>query len=181
MVKDIINQSEFEIKTKRLRMIPVAITEAKYYFEEFTEEIAKYQYPEPFTNIEATKKFIGDFTWAQKEGLHLICSIFNEQDLFVGSVEVYRLNEKWPELGIWICKDYWRQGYAYEALLGVMSFFRNNVGIKGFIYESDRRNPSSMNLAQKLQGVEVGYEEVASDSGSILELKKYAIIWNEQV
>lgn len=176
MIKDIINQSEFEIKTKRLRMIPASITEANYYFEEFTAEIAKYQYPEPFTNIEATRKFIGDFTWAKEEGLHLVCSIFNEQNVFVGSVEIYRLNDSWPELGIWICKDYWRQGYAYEALLGVMNFFKSSVEIKGFIYESDRRNPSSIHLVQKLQGVEIGYQEVASDSGSILELKKYAII-----
>ena len=176
MIKEIINQQGFEIKTNRLRIVPVHEREAENYFREFTADIAKYQYPEPFSNIEATKKFIGDFTWAKEEGLHLVCSIFNEVDHFIGSIEVYKLDQEWPELGIWICKDAQRQGYAYEALKGVIQFSREYLHIQGFIYEADRRNPSSIKLIQKLQGVEIGYEEVSSDAGRILELKKYMII-----
>ena len=176
MIREVINKKEFEITTDRLKIIPVAEDEAEIYFKEFTAEIAQYQYPDPFTNIEATKKFIGDFTWAKEVGLHLVCSIFNEYQNFVGSVEIYKLDHCWPELGIWICKDYWRQGYAYETLNGVIDFFKQNMDIEGFIYEADRRNPSSIQLIEKLQGIEIGYQEVHSDSGSILELKKYAIV-----
>ena len=176
MIKEMINQKEFEIRTERLRMVPVVESEAEYYFKEFTDEIARYQYPEPFSNIEATKKFIGDFTYAKEEGLHLVCSIFNERNLFVGSIEVYRLNDGWPELGIWICKDYWRKGYGYEAIVGVMQFFKNNPEVRGFIYEADRRNPSSIKLVHKLEGVEIDYQEVPAENGKILELKKYLIV-----
>ncbi|MBE6023108.1 MAG: GNAT family N-acetyltransferase [Cellulosilyticum sp.] len=176
MIKEIINHNGFEIKTNRLRIVPVTETEAENYFREFTDEIARYQYPEPFSDLEATKKFIGDFTWAKKEGLHLVCSLFNEENQFIGSIEVYKLGQEWPELGIWICKAYQRQGYAYEAINGVIQFFKvHDVATKGFIYEADRRNPSSLKLVQKLQGVEVGYQEVPSDAGEILELKKYII------
>lgn len=175
MVKEIINQNEFSITTKRLTITPVDIEDAEVYFKEFTEEIAQYQYPEPFCNVEATKKFIGDFTWAKEEGLHLVCSIFNEMQDFVGSIEIYRLNNSWPELGIWICKEYQRQGYAYEALKGVITFFKGHLPLKGFIYEADRRNPSSIQLVQKLQGEQIGYQEVHSDGGQVLELMKYAI------
>lgn len=176
MIKEVINQREFEVKTKRLRMVPVTELEAEHYFREFTEEIAKYQYPAPFTNIEATKKFIGDFTWAKEEGLHLVCSIYNEDEAFVGSLEVYRLDNGWPELGIWICKDHWRRGYAYEALKGMIQFFKSHMELEGFIYEADRRNPVSIRLVHKLQGVEIDFQEVESDEGEILELTKYAIV-----
>ena len=67
-------------------------------------------------------------------------------------------------------------GYAYEAVVGVMQFFRSNPEVKGFIYEADRRNPSSIRLVRKLEGVEVDYQEVPGENGKMLELKKYLIV-----
>ena len=85
------------------------------------------------------------------------------------------LYTKTPEVGLWIRKSAQRNGYGYEALTGLINFCRKHMELDYFIYEADRRNPNSIQLVKSLGGVEVGFNQVESNGGDILELNMYHI------
>ncbi len=175
MIKDIINKENFKIKTERLVLVPVGVEYARYYFEFFTSEVTKYMYPEPFENIQGARIFIEEFMKWQKEGIDLACNILDKSNEFIGGIEIYGLDSKTPEVGVWIREDMQHKGYGREALSGFMDFFRKHMIIDYFIYEADRRNIESINLVKTLGGVEKEYNEEESNGGNILELNLYEI------
>lgn len=175
MIKDVINKENFRIETERLFLVPVTEEYANYYFEFFTPEITKYMYPEPFENIEVAQCFIEEFKRWQKEGIDLACNILDKKNEFIGGIEIYGLDSKTPEVGVWIRQDMQHNGYGREALSGFMEFFRKHMIIDYFIYEADRRNIGSINLVKVLGGVEKEYNEEESNGGNILELNLYQI------
>ncbi|MFR1709600.1 MAG: GNAT family N-acetyltransferase [Clostridium sp.] len=175
MIKDIINSAEFKIETSRLLLVPISEKYAYDYFIEFDAEITKYQYPEPFITLESTKEFIEDFTGLRECGTNLVCCILDKENNFIGSIEIHMLDTKTPEIGLWIRKSGQCQGYGYEAITGLINFFRKHMDIDYFIYEADRRNPNSIKLVKALGGVEVGFNQAESNGGNILELNVYHI------
>jgi ribosomal-protein-alanine N-acetyltransferase len=63
----------------------------------------------------------------------------------MGSIGAF-LNDNEPnryELGYVLGKKYWNQGYATEALQGVMDFLIHQVGIRHFICSHAKDNPAS--------------------------------------
>ncbi|MEA4911677.1 MAG: GNAT family N-acetyltransferase [Oscillospiraceae bacterium] len=56
--------------------------------------------------------------------------------------------ERW-EVGYALSKKYWRQGIVTEALLRVMDFFKNDVGIHSFICKHAKENPASGAVMRK--------------------------------
>lgn len=174
-IKEIINNPEFKIETSRLEIVPISEKYAYDYFIEFDAEITKYQYAEPFKTLESTKEFIADFTELKKRGTNLVCCILDKENNFIGSIEIYRLDTKTPEIGLWIRKSEQRNGYGYESIIAVINFFQKHMDIDYFIYESDRRNPNSIKLVEALGGVEVGFNQTESNGGNILELNIYHI------
>ncbi len=175
MIKDIINKDNFRIETERLFLVPVEVEYASYYLKFFTSKLTKYMYPEPFENIESAIIFIEEFIKWQKEGIDLACNILDKKNEFIGGIEIYGLDSKTPEVGVWIREDMQHIGYGREALSGFLEFFRKNMIIDYFIYEADRRNIESINLVKILGGVEKEYNEEESNGGNILELNLYQI------
>lgn len=176
MIKKIISDEHFAIETRRLHITPVTKEEASHYLREFDLEVTRYQYSEPFASIESVKSFVEDFEKARQEDKHLVASIYDKERNFVGSIEFYNLDTDQPAVGIWICRNEWRKGYAYEALRGMIKYFEHHTDVEGFLYEADRRNEASIALAKKLKAKQVGYHEVVSDSGRTLQLTKYLIM-----
>lgn len=170
-----INRYDFEIHTDRFTIKPVTIKEAEMYYKEFDEEITKYQYADSFESIEAARELIKNFIMLREAGINVMLSIFDRNNIFIGSIEIYGLNEKLPELGIWICKNFWRKGYAYEVIKEVINYLNKFNNFEGFIYEADRRNRESLKLINKFNPIYKGFSEVLSDSGKKLELNKYII------
>lgn len=176
MIKEIIKQERFAVETRRLHITPIRKEEASHYLREFDLEITRYQYAEPFTSIESVKSFVEDFEKARQEGRHLISSLYNRRGEFVGSIEFYHLDTARPEVDIWICKNQWRQGYAYEALRGMVRCLSHYMKInEGFLYEADLRNYPGVELVKKLRGKKIGYHEVLTSNGEELQMTKYLI------
>lgn len=176
MIKEIINKNDFMINTRNLKLVPVTINDAPLYFKEFSPEITEYQISAPFENIESAKKLIKEFNNYKAEGIHLILTILNKNNVFTGSLEIYNLNTKTPEIGLWICKKYQRKGYAFESILGLVNFLKNNSLLyDGIYYEADIRNISSIKLAEKLGAVKESFHIEKNDLGVELKLNKYII------
>ena len=161
-----------EIKGKRLRITSTKVEEAALYYENFTEEVVKYQLANSFKSIKEAESFLQEFMELGIDGDNTMLSLWNEEDKFVGSIELYNLKDECPEVGIWICEDERKKGYAYEALLLIKDFLKENYKIEGLIFAADILNIPSLQLINKLNGKKMSFD-IVSDFGKVLKLESY--------
>ncbi|SHI49965.1 GNAT family N-acetyltransferase [Pseudobutyrivibrio xylanivorans] len=149
------------------------------YFNGFNEEITKYQWPEPFENIEASKDMLQEFMDEMEKGETLFYSVISDDDKFIGSVEMHGMTSDCPELGVWIIENEQRKGFAYAALKKLLKYAARTYDKKKFYYEADIRNEGSMKLLSRFGTdydiIECDLEETVTDSGKNLKLQGYVI------
>ena len=103
------------IDTERIHMEPFDMKYLLDYYQGFNYEITKFQWPDPFENVDEAKNMLKDFLNEMEREETLLFSILSKKDQFVGSVEVHGLTGECPELGVWIIESEQKQGFAYEA------------------------------------------------------------------
>lgn len=163
------------IRTQRLTIAPFKMELAQEYYQEFDEEITRYQYPEPFETLADAKERLQGFLEAMERGEMLFLSILDKEGGFVGGVEVNGLNEACPEVGIWISKGVQRRGYAHEALAAVVRYVAGQYGKDWLAYEADIRNVSSIRLVEKFAYSQEGVDEFETETGKRLSLRRFLI------
>ena len=161
--------------TKNIRVIPFDMKYLEDYHRNFNEEIAKYQWPDPFETEEDARAILQEFLDEMEKEKTLIFAVVDAEDRFVGSVEMHGLSEDCPELGVWIIESEWGKGYAFEALKFILDYANEKYGKKQFFYEADTRNAGSNKLLAKLSRdydiEEFQVEELVTDSGKELKLR----------
>lgn len=175
MLKELINQIDFSIRTERLQIIPLKYEYINEFYKGFDSEITKYQYPDPFNDINSAKNYFDESIQLRKDGECLSCIITDMKGTFIGGIEVHSINTNTPELGIWIAQKYQLRGYGFEAVKGTMDYVRNYQSIDYFIYAADSRNIGSMKLINKLKGKKQSHEDITTESGKKLKLDIYYI------
>ncbi len=167
------------MKTERLTIEPFDMRYLEKYYENFTCEITKYQWPDPFETIEDARNLLRDFINEMEAGESLYYSILNNDGEFIGSVEVHGVSGECPELGIWLKEQEQKKGYAYEALKEVLDHTIENYHKSAFFYEADIRNEGSTRLLHKLESrfdiIKQDLEEITTDSGKDLKLQGYVL------
>ncbi len=167
------------IRTERLRIESLDIQYLKDYFDGFNKEITKFQWPDPFPDMDSARNVLQGFLNEMKRGESLYFSVLSGSASFLGSVEIHGLIEDRPELGIWIVAGEQNKGYAKEALCAVLDYVRSKYDKKVFFYEADIRNKASMKLLHKLESdyeiIKHEFEAVTTDSGKELELQGYIL------
>lgn len=163
----------------RINLVPFDMTYLNDYFNGFSEDVTRFQWPEPFESIEDARAMLQAFLDEMARGETLLFSILSGKGDFLGSVEVHGLTGDCPELGIWIKAAAQRRGYALEALNAVLDHVRSAYHKNSFYYEADIRNTASIRLLRKLgekyEIIEQGLERVTTDSGKALELQGYML------
>ncbi len=175
MLLEAINRPGFCILTNRLMLVPASPEHAAAYFEEFSEEIARYQFPAPFQSGEAARAFLLKAQAQRELGEELVCTILRADGAFLGSAEMRNLTSPTPETGLWLKKTAQGMGYGKEAMEAFLRFFRENGRIDFFVYEADRRNPASMGLVKALDGTCEASYDVGGAGGKLLRLKLFYI------
>jgi len=165
----------FTLKTKRLVIQPFTNAYLEDYYQDFTDEITQYQYPDSFSDIESAHQLVSAFVADMERGEMLELVILTQDGAFLGSLEVFGLREQTPEIGLWLKKSAHGQGYGYEALNAVLQSLNETGKYLYYLYEADVRNTPSIRLAQKFQHQKDGYEEITTDSGKRLMLQTYRI------
>ena len=140
------------IKTERLILAPFDMKYLQDYYNGFNEEITKYQWPDPFANIDAAKNMLQDFLTEMEQGETLLLSILQNGVKFLGSVEIHGLNGECPELGIWITSTEQNKGYAYEALRTALIYASSKYGKHEFFTKrtSEMRQALSYCISLKM-------------------------------
>ena len=160
---------------RKIRIIPFDMKYLEDYYNNFNEEITRYQWPDPFESIEYARALLRDFLDEMNREETLLFAIVDTGDKFVGSVEMHGLSEDCPELGVWIVESEQGKGYAYEALKYILDYAHRKYGKTEFFYEADVRNTGSNKLLSKFADSYVietlDIEELVTDSGKELKLK----------
>lgn len=161
------------IETPRLALTPMNAGDGGAVWRWYTEEIARYQYPQPYASPEEAAAVIQRFA-EDPGGNSVLFAIRDRDGLFLGEADIHGLSKAEPELGVWIRQDRWRQGYAGEAVSALLCEYGKR-GYTSFRWEADRRNPASLRLAESLGGVLRGTDEYETMRGDLLKLNVYSI------
>lgn len=165
----------FYLETERLQIVPFDYQYLQNYAEEFTEEIARLQYPDPFSSIDAAKQVVDEFVNEMHQGRMLELLILSKSGEFLGNMEVFGLEETSPEVGLWLKQSCHRQGYGYEALSAMISFLNDLEKYNGYIYAVDERNMASLALVKRFECEQIGLDPIVTESGKQLKLLLYKI------
>ena len=160
---------------RKIRIIPFDMKYLEDYYNNFNEEITRYQWPDPFESIEDARVLLKDFLDEMEKEETLVFAVVDADERFVGSVEMHGLSGDSPELGVWIVESEQGKGYAYEALKYILEYANSKYGKTEFFYEADVRNTGSNKLLSKfaesyvIEALEI--EELVTDSGKELKLQ----------
>ena len=140
-----------EIKTERLTLKPlgsVYLETVNAYAMDY--ENSKYMCRLPNESVEETVTFLAgvDAEWAKEEPAFYEFAILYHNE-HIGAVGIYFENGI-GELGWIVNKNYWRNGFAYEAAKALVSYFKEYMGTTHFIAHCDTENVASYKVMEKL-------------------------------
>lgn len=147
----------FNIFTERMVLTPLG-TDFLHSVNEYAldYENTKYMCYLPNTSSEETLDFLknAESEWNKEKPnfyeFAMLC-----QDRHVGTVSIYFKNGI-GELGWIVNKQYWGNGFAYEAAKAVIHYFAANIGTTHFIAHCDAENIASYKTMEKLGMVRTG-------------------------
>lgn len=143
------------INTNRLKLRKFNENDAEDIFKTWINdpEVAKFMVWNPQKNIDETK------TWLDK-----CISKYDKKDIYnwgielkdehklIGSISANKSenDKECYEIGYAIGRQYWRKGYATEALSAVVEFLIKEVGIKKFLCRYAKENKVSGSVIRKV-------------------------------
>ncbi len=141
------------IHTERLVLKPLGIEYLQTVNKYATDlENTRFMMRLPNENIEETKAFLEGTTaeWEKETPTFYEFAIILN-GTHIGAVSVY-LDESFAEgeLGWILDKDYWGNGYAYEASKALIEIGVEKLGIRKFVAHCDSENEASKRVMQKL-------------------------------
>jgi len=142
------------IKTDRLVLRPFSLDDTQAVFELASEyEIAAntLRIPHPY-ELSMAEEWIAEQAAAEADGKELVWAITSEEDgLLVGSIGLILIEAfNQAELGYWIGKPYWNNGYASEAAISVLKFGFEDLDLRRIHAHHLSRNPVSGRVLQKI-------------------------------
>lgn len=171
---------DFAKETERLMIRPFDLSYLEEYAREFTAEITKYQFPDPFPDMETANRVMSGFVKEMEGEQMLELVVLGRDGEFLGCVDVFGIQEKVPEMGIWLKQSAHGSGYGYEALRAVVDELNKTGKYQYYIYELDVRNAPSIHLVEKFPFEKGSYGEITTESGKKLMLQTYHILCSKE-
>ena len=152
-VNGLVKNNLFQITTQRLVLKRPDKTINKRVFASLVGDwdIAKWlsDVPFPYTEKHA-EKFI-----KRSSPDDLRFSVFYDE-ILVGGVGVSFEENNQLDLGYWIAKDYWGNGFATEASKGLIDYVKNETEFKAITACYVKGNKTSAKVLKKLGFIEIG-------------------------
>ncbi len=165
------------LTTKRLVLKPITTEFIGVIFENFTDEVTTYMFPDPAKDIDETTQVVDMFINQREVGTDLVYAItLVDTGEFLGLAGLHGLkNKEMPELGIWTKLSCHGNHYGREAVGGVIEHAKN-LGHKKLLYPVDRRNIASKKIPLYFNAELINpYKEEITPSGKVLEEEIYVI------
>lgn len=141
--------SKVTITTQRLKLVPISMEYKHDIFREFNAEVTAQMISSPSKNISETENYIKSRMTGNDRSIAILHQTTDE---FLGCVGLYKINEKIPELGIWIKKSAQGHGYGREAVTGVKHWADQNLEYEYLSYPCAVDNPASRRIPESLGG-----------------------------
>lgn len=114
------------LETERLLLREIVIEDAQSIYDCFSNHnVTRYYGQDTLTNIEEAMQFIDFFSknYKEKRGIRWGIQIKGEKGI-IGTIgfNAWSLKHRRAEIGYELHPDYWRKGYAREAILEVISY-----------------------------------------------------------
>ncbi len=164
-----------KIETERLLLIPISEKYIDEIYEEFTEDVSVFMYPQPTGKIEDTKNFINESRSGLKAGTNLQLVILNkETNEFLGCAGLHNL-DKTLEFGIWLKKS--AQGYKYgqEAMQAIKGWADENLNYNYILYPVAEDNIASKKIPEMLGGHIFRAYDDPNAKGVVHHTKEYRV------
>ena len=154
-----------ELENERLLLKEIGQQHTGSLFEILSkEEVARNDGIERLTRMDEARSVINSFriSYLNRRGLRWGV-ILKETGRFIGTVGLNHLNEtnKRAEIGYEIHPDYWRNHFTYEAVVEVLRFSYEELGLNRVAAVTFTDNHASANLLKKVgfkeEGVLRGY------------------------
>lgn len=142
------------LDTERLLLRPFQRTDAEAVFVgwESDPDVAKYMFWTSHNDIEKTKEWIA-FECGQitKDDWYRFAIVQKETEDLIGTGFIYFEEEvnAW-EIGYNLSKKYWGYGYATEAMMRIVEFAKEELGLTEIVGRYAKENPASGNVMKKL-------------------------------
>lgn len=172
---ELMNKDYFSITCARVHLVPISKLDLDSYFQAYDDEVAAYQMNDVFKSKKELCEYFENCQQLRENGLSLVCSIKDENEEFLGSVEIHAIDTATPQIGIWLKKPALKKEIGVEALLGAINFLNMVLDAKYYIYAVDERDEIGIALAERLNGECVDHKSVKNKNGKQLDLKIYHI------
>lgn len=168
-----------EISTNRLLLKPISMQYQEEILFEFTDEITTYMIPRSLKKISETEAFLNESIAGIKNSSNLgLVILKKESQEFLGCAGLHDINQKDPELGIWLKKAAHGNKYGLEAITAIKHWADENLDYSSLRYPVDRANIASRKIPQALGGKIVEEYDKTNKSGNILHMVEYRIYKN---
>lgn len=155
-----------QIKTERLLLRPLTVSDAEDVFEWVSDErVARYMVYPTYTDIEQVKEWLAFAS--QDTGTYNLGFERLSDGKLIGSGDIgpYRENGGWG-FGYNFRYDCWGMGYATEAVKAMMTYVHEHFGATRFASSHCEPNLASGNVMKKCGLHFVGYGEFQKLDGS---------------
>ena len=143
-----------EIKTKRLLLRPMRLTDADDLFAVFGDpRVMKYWSTPPHPDVKHTAALIRETIEA--DPVTTAEFAIESEGRVIGKAGFWRM----PEIGYLLHPDHWRGGFGYEALEALIIYGFADRGLEQITADIDPDNAASIGLLSKLGFVETGREK----------------------
>lgn len=167
--------NELVIETKRLKLVPITLEYIDQIFIYFDQLVTRYMYPAPPKEYEDSIPFINSSIKNMREGTDYVYVILKkENDEFIGCGGMHRLDQEYPEFGIWTKTSAHGNHYGFEAVEATYHYFIGQY--KGFLYPVDKDNIPSKLIPLRLGGTIHRTFPQENQSGVMLDIEEYLVL-----
>lgn len=142
------------LETERLRLRPFCNDDANSVFEcwESDPDVAKYMFWTSHNDINKTKEWLKfEIGQIDKDDWYRFAIEIKSTGQLIGTGLIYFEEEvcSW-EIGYNLGKAYWGKGYITEAMRRILTFAKDEIGLKEVVGRYAKENVSSSNVMKKL-------------------------------
>jgi RimJ/RimL family protein N-acetyltransferase len=164
------------LESERLILASISLEDRDDIFQNFTEDIATYLYPQPPEKIEETEKFIVRAMAQNAAGTDMQLVIRKkETNEFIGCCGLHDAKTSTPEPGIWLKKNAHGNHFGREAVTRLKRYADENLTYDFLRYPVAKENWPSRKIAESLGGIVVKEFVKPNANGKMMDEVEYHI------
>ncbi len=142
------------IQTDRLILRKFSVEDAQAMYSNWAsdEEVTKYLMWKSHADVEESRRILTDWVGLYGDEKYYHWGIvLKESGTLVGGIAVVQMNEEisMAHIGYCIGRKWWHRGITSEALMAVMDYLFDKVGVNRIESRHDPRNPNSGKVMMK--------------------------------